>query len=106
LIHPDRLGHFIRVHRDRHVVTFNAAFDFWVVYRHLKLCGDSEALECWWEIADRGRLHDLMILEALVRLARTDAYPSPRDLGIVAKEYGELAINKDDPYRLRYAEII
>jgi hypothetical protein len=106
LIHPERLGHFILVHRDRHVVTFNAAFDFWVVYQHLKLHGENEALKCWCTIADEGGLHDLMLLDALVRLARTDAYPSPRDLGTVASEYGGLAIDKDNPYRLRYAEII
>ena len=65
-----------------------------------------EAIECWWAIAEEGRLHDSMLLDALVRLARSGAYPSHRDLGTVAGEYAGLAVNKDDPYRLRYAEII
>ena len=57
-------------------------------------------------IAEADRMHDTMLLDELIRLARTDAYPRPRDLGVVALEYAGLEIDKDDPYRLRYAEII
>ena len=106
LIHPDRLAPFLLVHRHCHFVTFNAAFDFWVVHEHLERRDERAAMECWWAIAEEGRLHDPMLLEALVRLARSGAYPSQRDLGTVAAEYAGLAVNKEDPYRLRYAEII
>ncbi len=106
LVHPDRFAQFILVHRHCHFVTFHVGFDFWVVHQHLEQRGEVEAIECWWAIAEEGRLHDSMLLDALVRLARSGAYPNHRDLGTVAGEYAGLAINKDDPYRLRYAEII
>jgi hypothetical protein len=47
-----------------------------------------------------------MLLDMLVRLARSDNYPAPRNLGEVAREYADLQVDKDDPYRTRYAEII
>ena len=51
-------------------------------------------------------MHDTMLLDELIRLARTDAYPVARDLGVVALEYAGMEIDKDDPFRLRYGEII
>ncbi len=106
LIHPDRLAAFVIAHRDRHIVAFNAAFDFWVVAQYLERIGEGEALECWWAIAEEGRLHDTMLLDALVRLARTGVFPAVRNLGTVAAQFGGLVVNKEDPFRLRYAEII
>jgi hypothetical protein len=47
-----------------------------------------------------------MLLDMLVRLARDDRYPDPRDLATVTREYTGLEISKDDPYRLRYGEMI
>ena len=93
-------------HRDADVVCHNAAFDFWVVDRHLREARDEAARALWWDILDEGRLHDTMILDQLVQLGKTDAYPVPRDLGRLAREYANLPIEKDDPYRLRYGEII
>jgi hypothetical protein len=106
LIHPDRLGEFIKLHGDRHLVFHNVAFDFWVVVEHLAARGEAEALATWWAIADTDRMHDTMLLDELIRLARTDAYPRPRNLAEVADEYAGMKIDKSDPYRLRYAEII
>jgi len=106
LIHPDRVGAFVLAHRDRNLVFQNIAFDFWVVVKHLVDCGETEALRLWWEIADGGRMHDAMILDMLVRLARHDAYPRPRDLGVIGREYAGLEVSKEDPYRLRYGEIV
>ena len=106
LIHPDRLGGFILRHRARHFILHNVAFDFWVVAEHLARHGLAEALEAWVAIVDAGRMHDTMLLDELIRLARTDAYPRPRNLAEVAGEYAGLVISKEDPYRLRYGEII
>lgn len=106
LIHPDRIGEFIRHHRDRHFVFHNVAFDYWVVAEHLASRGESEALEAWRGIADDDRMHDTMILDQLIRLARTDAHPRPRNLAEVAGEYAGLEVDKLDPFRLRYGEII
>jgi DNA polymerase I-like protein with 3'-5' exonuclease and polymerase domains len=106
LIHPDRFGDFILAHQRRHFVFHNVAFDFWVVTKHLDAKGASAALDRWWRTADDGRMHDTMLLDMLVRLALHDADPRSRDLAILAEEYTGLEITKDDPYRLRYGELI
>lgn len=106
LIRPDHVGAFVLAHRDRRFIFQNVAFDFWVVVRHLKDRQEHEALRAWWAIADEGRMHDTMILDMLIRLARLDAYPQPRNLAVLGSEYAGLDISKDDPYRLRYGEIV
>jgi hypothetical protein len=106
IVHPDDLGRFLLRHRGRHFAFHNCAFDFWVVARHLEVRGEAAALEAWWDAADEDRLHDTMILDQLIRLARHDAYPRQRNLGEVAAEYAGLEVDKADPYRMRYAEVI
>jgi DNA modification methylase/DNA polymerase I-like protein with 3'-5' exonuclease and polymerase domains len=106
LVHPDDLGRFILAHRQLHIICHNAAFDFWVVVEHLTQRGEEQALRSWWEIADKNRLHDSMLLDMLVRSAKDDSFPDPRNLAVVAKQYANLTITKEDPYRLRYGEII
>jgi hypothetical protein len=61
LIHPGQLGAFLLAHRDRRFVGQNVAFDFWVVERHLRERGETEALHAWWAVADEDRLsrHDV-----------------------------------------------
>lgn len=100
LIKPVDLQAFIDRHSDAHFVAHNAAFDFEVIRAALR---DPLA---WIDVADQGRLHDTMILDALIRLGRDDSYPQHRDLGTLAKIYLGLQIDKDDPFRLRYAELI
>jgi hypothetical protein len=106
LIHPDDVGAFIVAHQDLQYVCHHSAFDFWAVDQHLRKRGEEEACRTWWDLAATNRLHDSMLLEMLVRLARDDSYPDPRDLATVAKQYARLELSKDDPFRMRYAEII
>jgi DNA polymerase I-like protein with 3'-5' exonuclease and polymerase domains len=106
LIHPDDVGSFILAHRHLHFVCHHAAFDFWVIEDHLRRHHEEEARRAWWQIAEMNRLHDSMLLEMLVRLAKDDSDPKPRNLAIVAKQYARMEIAKDDPYRMRYGEII
>ena len=106
LIHPLRVGEFILAHEGRNFIFHNVAFDFWVVADHLELRGEDAALKAWWAIADDDRMHDTMLLDQLIRLARDDAYPRPRNLAEVAREYAGLVVDKTDPFRLRYGEII
>jgi DNA adenine methylase len=106
LVHPDDLGAFVLAHRGVRWVAHNAAFDFWVAEHHLRRRGEQEALTAWWAAAEDGRLHDSMILDGLLRLARDDSFPRPRDLGVLAEQYAGLAIDKSDPYRMRYGELI
>jgi hypothetical protein len=106
LIHPDRLAPFILLHQDRHLVFHNAAFDVWVVARFLGEPRERKALEAWWAMVEEDRAHDTMLLDELIRLGMTDAYPRPRNLAEIAIEYASLAIDKNDPYRRRYGEIV
>src|SRR5262249_47409945 len=90
LIHPSDIGNFIQLHKGLHFICHNAAFDFWVVEQHLRQQGAEAARQCWWQIADQNRLHDSILLDMLVRLARDDSYPSPRDLAVLARHYAGL----------------
>ena len=100
LIRPEDLQAFIDLHSQADFVAHNASFDFAVVRKVLK-----DPLP-WVEVAHSGRLHDTMILDALIRLARDDSYPNPRDLGTLSKVYLGVVIDKDDPFRLRYSELL
>ncbi len=100
LLKPEQLQAFIDQHSDAHFIAHNAAFDFEVVRKALS---DSIA---WVDVADQGRLHDTMILDALIRLGRDDSNPHSRDLGTLAQSYLEVVVDKDDPFRRRYSELI
>lgn len=100
VLKPGQLEQFLQLHRDRSFVCHHAAFDFRVVEKSLRDPSD------WWTVAEAGRLHDTMILDQLVGLAEADTYPRPRNLGQVAKQWAGMDLNKDDPFRLRYAELL
>tara|TARA_R110002049_G_scaffold305056_1_gene500969 strand:- start:2705 stop:5173 length:2469 start_codon:yes stop_codon:yes gene_type:complete len=100
LIRPVDLQAFIDAHRDCHFVAHNASFDFAVIRQAL---ADPSG---WVEVADQGRLHDTMLLDSLIRLARDDSYPRSVDLGSLAANYLKIEIDKEDPFRLRYAELL
>jgi hypothetical protein len=106
IVHPTDLSRFLLVHRDVRFICHHSAFDFWAIEQHLRQRGEKEALALWWDIAASGRLHDSMLLDMLVRLARDDSYPDPRRLDEIGRDYAGLEITKDDPYRMRYGEII
>jgi hypothetical protein len=106
VIPADQVGAFLRTHKGADVVCHNTAFDFWVVDRYLQDTHDEDTAALWWDMADRGSMHDTMLLDMLIQLARTDAYPVSRNLGQLAREYADLSIDKADPYRLRYGEVI
>jgi DNA polymerase I-like protein with 3'-5' exonuclease and polymerase domains len=106
IVHPDDIGRLILAHQDRHWAAHNLMFDFEVLDRHLLERGEDEARECLWRAVDEDRAHDTMIVDMLLRLGIHDVHPRPRDLGILAREYVGLELDKDDPYRKRYGEII
>ena len=100
IVHPDDLGAFITSHADCHFICHNAIFDYQVIEQALDFSPE------WREVCNSGRLHCTMLLEALIRLARKDEEPVYRDLGRVSKYYLGVVIDKDDPFRIRYGEII
>ena len=106
LIHPSDLGRFIRDHTDCSFVGHNmAGFDYQVVHRHLKRT-DRHAAKLWVKVANQGRIGDTMILDQLIRIARGSAFPRERDLATVADKWAGIELDKSDPWRLRYGEII
>jgi DNA polymerase I-like protein with 3'-5' exonuclease and polymerase domains len=100
LLKPDELQAFVDSHHESEFIAHNAPFDFAVIRQALR---DPER---WVAVADEGRLHDTMILDALIRLAQADEYPRNRDLGTLARIFLGVVIDKEDPFRLRYAELI
>jgi hypothetical protein len=106
LVHPDQVAAFVLAHPRARWVFHNAAFDFWVVDRHLRDRDAGPALRAWWDACDGNRMSDTMLLDQLIELARRDADPRPRDLAALGRQYARLEITKDDPYRLRYGEVI
>lgn len=100
LIKPSDLQAFVDAHSACHFVCRNASFDFAVIRQALT---DPSP---WIDVADQGRLHDTMFLDALIRLGRNDDEPVNRSLGVLAKAFLRWEIDKEDPYRLRYAELI
>ena len=108
LIHPTDLGSFIRKHTTANYVGHNiGGFDYYFVRQHLQQIGDREAADIWFQVADEGRMACTMLADQLVRLAYGSGYPRPRDLATVAKRWAKIEdVDKDDPYRKRFGEII
>jgi hypothetical protein len=122
VIHPGRLGAFLRLHQDAYFVGHNVPFDFWIIHQHLKERSENEAIRVLWDACDRGRLLDTQILDMLLQLATgkfrkvgdakkgkakdDDTKIYPGNLAEVAADYTTLRIRKDDPYRERFGELI
>jgi hypothetical protein len=114
LIHPDDVADFIRLHRDREWIMQNCPFDFWVIHRFLSDRGDEDALAAWRRNLEERRIHDTLLLDLLLQLAghrdvtggKQETELVPRDLGEIAAVHLGLEIDKSNPYRLRFGEII
>lgn len=116
ILKSEDLAGFILAHQHCHWVGHNFAFDFWVVEQELRRQGQIAALTVWWQMADQGQFHDTMYLDLLVRLATgtsmapvdTDENSSlhVRNLGLLARKYARIEVDKKDPYRKRYGELL
>ena len=106
VIHPDDVGRFILAHPRARYVIHNVAFDFWVVDHHLQAKGEEEARKAWWDACEGNRMRDTMILDQLIELARRDADPRPRSLADMGRAYARIEISKEDPFRMRFGELI
>lgn len=104
LIHPDSLAAFIVANRGATFVCHNCAFDWHVVDQHLQGAPGSAAKD-WAKVVDEDRLSDTMLLDQLVCIAE-GKYVAPRNLADLAHELLEVEVNKDDPWRLKYGELI
>lgn len=108
LIHPDQIADWVLAMRGKQLIGHNVAFDFLVIANHLGSWAKRwDALEVWWEIASRGRIHDTMILERLIALAHSDEHPGDMQrLDKLAKKYLDIELDKDSPFRTRFGELV
>lgn len=105
VVHPDGVGRFVLAHRHLRFVGHNTAAVFWEIERHLRTRGEHEALAAWWAVVGGDRLHDVGLLDALVRLARDDSPPTPRPLAEVVREYAGVGGAVTDPDRAHSVEL-
>jgi hypothetical protein len=116
IIHPQRLGEFLEQHRNASFAGHGVQFDFWCIHEHLSSLRHP-ASRVLWDACHDGRLRDTMILDMLVRLAGgrdSKAWGAtgfgariyPRNLAEVAAEYTLFQVDKQDPYRMRFAELL
>lgn len=109
VVNPNQVELFVLAHSEAEWVGFNVAFDFWVIHNHLSSRSEGWAASVLMEAASADRFHDLMLLDTLVRLAdpkRRDQNAWARNLAEVAADYTPYRLDKEDPYRKRYGEII
>lgn len=109
LIHPDDIPSFVLAHRQNTIVCHNVSFDFWVIHKHLAKKKETKTRQAWTDSAQKGRFRDTMLLDMLLSIATgasAGEHIRQRDLGVVAEQYTGLQLDKHDPYRTRYGEII
>lgn len=112
LVHPKDLARFIEAHADTPWVAHNWAYDHWVILQGLDQSGRADLKDLIWDRVDRGLVGDSMLLDALVRLAEGKGEGGEADkfylrgLGDVAREFAGITLDKADPYRKRYGEIV
>jgi hypothetical protein len=116
VVHPDAVGDFLLRHRDQFFVWHNYQFDHWVLDQHLRRAG-SPAVRVLWNACHEGRVLDTMLLDQLLQLAtgefrkvagarKGDVKVYPGRLDEVLADYTALRVDKDDPYRLRFGELV
>lgn len=110
VVHPDQIPALIR-EVDATGAAFlmqNASFDLWVTEQTLRdSCADAAA-NVLRRLIRRGRVWDIMLLDRLVLLALGDPVQRNRPLNQIARVWLDhtWVVNKEDPYRLRYGELI
>ena len=98
-----QLDDFVLAHQAHRWFGFNVSFDWWVYYQ----AAGPAARRALIALVDRGRLHDAMYLEMLIRLAVGDdnAFFRP-SLAKAALAYLDRTLSKDDDVRKGFDRFI
>jgi DNA polymerase I-like protein with 3'-5' exonuclease and polymerase domains len=106
LLKPDQLAELLLQHlpADHHLIFHNVAFDFAVIDQYLSRAGQADARGWLWSAVDQHRVHDTMLLAALVTLAQSDDDRTP-SLADAVKQWCGYELAKDS-FRLRFGETI
>jgi len=92
---PAQVDSFLRVHRGCTLYAYNAPFDFWVL-NHRTL----------WDMTNEGKYICLQLLWRLIRLAEGGVAERSGTLADACEVYGANKVDKSDPYRMRYGELL
>jgi DNA polymerase family A/3'-5' exonuclease len=117
VLHHSQLADFFLRHGKSHWVGQNFSFDFAVLDNYFRMIKREDIRAILFKAMDESRCHDTMILDQLIRLAQTkgsrggdaaeaDENIRARNLGVIAKIYLNLEVDKEDTHRLRYAELL
>ena len=117
LIHTRDLARYFNVNRGVFHVGHNIQFDFWSLYKH----SDRGTQSILWQMAEANRFRCSQVADLLIQLA-TGVYRAggkrkknggggdekvlQTNLGVLAEEWGVGDLNKEDPYRLRFGELL
>lgn len=112
VIRPESFPEFLERHPEAIWVMHACRVDWPIIYKTLP-----PRWEWMWKVAvDEGRVRDTMLLDMLLRLARghvgggdddhTGATVPPRKLSVLAAEVLGEKKDDDDPYRMRFGELI
>src|SRR5437588_1767295 len=74
IVPAGRLGEFLRAHAACELSAYNAASLHWMLDGHFRRTGDAVALDVLWSFSHDRRLHDIGLLDQLVRLAEEGGY--------------------------------
>ncbi len=103
---PHDLHRFWFQHRECHVVMHNARFD---VHATLKLFRQGGGAQVLMDMIDQQRIHCTQTLAQLIDIAEMDFIRTDKGayaLDAVAHRYTGAKLNKDNPFRLRFGELL
>ena len=123
ILKRDQIHFFLEEHRDKEYVLHNSVFDFWVIEKWLAGSYKRESLyldtweavhRFWWNLFSSGKVHDTLLLDRLVRIARGDGEAGgggveSRNLKRVSNEYAPFIsgeVDKDSPYRENFQDLL
>ena len=96
VVRPEQLGEFLRVHRGASFVSHDVGPLFWTLADHLRSTSEEAALGILWDLAREGRLHDVTLLDQLIRAAEGPSRPREATLRELAERHLGITLGDED----------